>query len=281
MKIRNVSLVRPDDDGYRAHQGRHAQASMHLRDTLDPGPVQKLSGPVEKLLQQWLARHLDLTPRRILRYERLTRDNRYKTYYKEIDAIEASATSDASSEAAPLRPQRLFEFKCSSNASGALSSAGSQLARAMDALSSRWDREIYRHAILVAVAPDVMELEEEPTPLEAFEPGVLEGQKTNEPLTTCLSAEDLWRWGQESGALEARPELLSEAQTKARATASRRQRREKLKEEGVPRAEWPDELTSRPRETPETETATFGDDSAEEEESPMARAMREAMEGDS
>ena len=276
MKIRNVSLVRPDDEGYRAHQGRHAQASMHLRDTLDPGPVHNLAGPIEELFRQWLTRRLDLTPRRILRYERLTREGDYKTYYKEIDAVEGiSAAGDSDEEASP-RPLRLFEFKCSSNASGALSSAGSQLGRAMDVLSSRWDRQIYRHAVLVAVVPDVMDPEEEPTPLDAFEAEVPEGAKASDRLTTCLSAEDLWHWGQESGMLEARGELLAEAQAKARQTAHRRQRRAELKEEGVPREEWPDELVPEQRETPETETATFGD-KPEEDESSLTRAMREAM----
>ena len=81
---------------------------------------------------------------------------------------------------------------------------------------------------------------------------------------------------QESGMLEARGELLAEAQAKARQTAHRRQRRAELKEEGVPREEWPDELVSEQRETPETETVTFGDE-PEEDESSLARAMREAM----
>lgn len=288
MKIRNVSLVRPDDEDYRAHQGRYAQASMHLRDTLDPGPVQKLSGPIEKLLREWLSRRINLTPRRILRYERLTRENRYKTYYKEIDAVEAApyeGTSSGASSSSPLRPRRLFEIKCSSNASGALSSADSQLSRATDALSSRWDRQIYRHAVLVAIVPELMDLEEAPTPLEAFAPSLPEGARDGGRLTTCLAAEDLWRWGQSKGllssdALEADPKLLDEAQARARQTASRRRRREELKEEGVPREEWPEELIHEASETPETQTATYGDEPAEEE-SPMARAMREAMESSS
>jgi hypothetical protein len=277
MKIRNVTLVPPDDEGYRAHQARHAQANQKLRDTLDPGPLQKLSHPVEELLRQWLGQRVPLSSRRILRYERLSRDNSYTTYYKEIDAVEVADDDTDDDASSSPRPKRLFEFKCSSNP-GALSGAGTQLDRAVQAMATRWDRRrLYRHAVLVAVVPALMDLPHEPRPLTSFDASVPAEAPAEERLTTCLPADELWAWGQSEDVLDAPADLLGDAQAKARETTSRRQRREALKEQGVPREEWPDDLHTEPRETPETETATFGD---EEDESPMARALREAMDDD-
>ena len=270
MKIRNVTLVQDDHPEYREHCAYYAQADRSLRDTLDPGPQQQLSRAMEPLFRAWLSRHARLSERRILRYERLKRSGQYRAYFKEIDAVEVTASNvDTSDEE---RPARLFEVKCSSNASS-LRSAGSQLMKAIRPLRCRW-RGIYRHAVLIAVLPDCMALSRPVTPLENGLP-IPEEADPKHRLTTCLSAEELWKWGQDTGTLDAPTDLLKRAQDQARSTIKRREKRKALKQQGVPKAQWPDHLLPARPEVPPTKTATYGN--TEAPVSPLARALREAF----
>ena len=249
MKTRNVTFVCTDDPEYRAHRAYHAQANRSLRDTLDPSPLQKLSWAMETVFRAWLAQHISLLNRRILRYEYLKRSGQYRVCFKEIDAIEtAGPESD--------RPVRLFEMKCSTNATS-LSSAGSQLMKAIRPLRCRW-RGIYRHAVLVAVLPDQMDLPEPIPPLDCGLPHSTNADPSRR-ITTCLDAQALWQWGQDTGALEAPFGLLDEAQEEAEATIERRRQRRALKQKGVPKSKWPEHVKPTAPEVPETKTATYGD----------------------
>jgi hypothetical protein len=285
MKTRNVDLVRPDNEAYREQSAEYAQASMHLRDTLDPGPLERLSGPVEELLRQWLSEQLPLTERRILRYEVLQKNGSYDLRFKEIDAVEASDPDSAADE---WRPRRLFEMKCSSNVS-TLASAGGQLQQALRPIRARWGDPVFQHAMLVAVVPDVMDLPDPPTALDAFDPALPADANPDTRLETVLAADDLWAWGQATdrigpdGPIEAEPDLLEAAQEKARSTIQKRRRREELREQGVPREEWPDDLTTNDEEdVPDPETVQYGaaDENDEEEDSAMAQALRDALDED-
>lgn len=292
MKTRNVDLVRPDNEAYRKQSAHHAQKTRKLRDTLDPGLLQRLSDPIEVLLRRWLSRRISLTERRIVRYERLQRTRDYDLRFKEIDAVEAAdapETVEADRTSSPtnenpdeIRPRRLIEIKCSSNA-GTLSSAGSQLRKALRPIQTRWQQPVYRHAILVAVVPDVMDLRNEPVPLGEFDPSIPEAAHPQDLLTTYLSAEDLWNWGTDVGLLgddgpiEVAPDLLNEAQEEARETAERRQRRKELKDEGVPREQWPAELkTDQSEDVPDSETVRYGEPDTKDRSS-MADALRNAL----
>jgi hypothetical protein len=292
MKTRNVDLVRPDNEAYREQSAHYAQKTRKLRETLDPGPLQRLSDPIEALLRRWLSRRIPLTERRIVRYERLQRTRDYDLRFKEIDAVEiadASETLEVEGAGSPkekdpdeIRPRRLIEIKCSSNA-GTLSSAGSQLRKALRPIRTRWQQPVYRHAILVAVVPDMMDLRDEPVPLEEFDPSVPEAAHPQDLLKTYLSAEDLWNWGTDVGLLGddgpigVAPDLLNEAQEKARTTAERRRRRKELKDEGIPREQWPEELkTDQSEDVPDSETARYGESDAENSSS-MADALKEAL----
>lgn len=293
MKTRNVDLVRPDNEAYRNQSARYAQENRKLRPTRDPSVLQRLSEPIESFLRHWLSREISLTERRIVRYERLQRTGEYDLRFKEVDAIEIANSSEAVDaesvgssaveDTDEIRPRRLIEMKCSSNA-GKLSSAGSQLRKALRPLRTRWQQPVYRHAILVAVAPDVMELPYDPVPLDEFAPSIPESADPSDLLKTYLSADDLWEWGKSAGLLESdgpievESDLLRKAQEEARATAQKRQERKRLKEEGVPREEWPDELkTDSAREVPDSETVQYGAPD-EEDSSSMADALRDAFE---
>lgn len=265
MKIRNVRLVNPDDREFKAHKGHYAQASRHLRPTLDASPLQKLSHQVEDILREWLTHKIDLSERRILRYERLKRSGQYRTYFKEIDAVQGRAAADG--------PRRLLEFKCSSNV-GTLGSAGKQLNRSLQPLRCRWDHEIYRHAILVAVIPARMNLSGEPTPLSEFRPSIPEEADPKDRMTTLLSAQDLWDWGTSQCLIGAESDLFDKAQSTARTTLEKRRRRAELKNQGVPKEEWPDDLQTGPPDVPDSEVVSYG---TESDDSRMGQALRDAF----
>lgn len=268
MKTRNVTFVRTDDPEYRAHCAYHAQANRSLRDTLNPSPLQKLSRAMETVFRDWLSQHISLSARRILRYEYLKRSGQYRTCFKEIDAIEvAGPESD--------RPVRLFEMKCSTNATS-LGAAGSQLMKAIRPLRCRW-RGIYRHAVLVAVLPEQMNLPGPIMPLDARLP-LPEEATPDQRINTYLDAEALWQWGQDTGALNAPVDLLEAAQEEARATIERRRQRRALKQKGIPQSKWPEHVRPATPDVPETKTATYGD--SEPTVSPLGAALQEALKAD-
>ena len=268
MKTRNVTFVCPDNSDYRSHCAYHAQANRSLRDTLDPSSLQRLSRAIEPVFRAWLGRHVPLSDRRILRYEYLKRSGQYRTCFKEIDAVEtAGFDSD--------RPVRLFELKCSTNASS-LGAAGSQLMKAIRPLRCRW-RGIYRHAVLVAVLPEQMNLPGPITPLDAGLP-IPEEATPSQRINTYLDAEALWQWGQDTGTLEAPVCLLGTAQEQARATIERRRQRRALKQKGIPKSKWPEHVRPATPDVPETKTATYGD--SESPVSPLGAALQEALKAD-
>lgn len=284
-KTRNVDFVRPDNEAYREHSARHAQRDRHLRDTLDSGSLQRLSEPIEILLRRWLHRELPLTDRRILRYERLKRTGEYNLKFKEIDAVEIGEGKSLSKRG-EIRPRRLWEFKCSSNA-GAISSTGTQFRKALQPIRTRWQHPVYQHAALVAVVPDMMNLPKAPVSLDEFDPSIPEDEDPEGRLKTYFSAQDLWEWGKEAGLLgpdgpaESEPFLLEEAREEARENIRKRQHREKLKEEGVPQEDWPEKLKEdQSQEVPDLEMAQYGDPDEEECSSTMADALKDALDKD-
>jgi hypothetical protein len=266
MKVRNVSLVRPDNETYREHQGKHAEASRSLRPSMGTSPIQKVSEPIERVLRELLSRNLVTSSRRILHYEKLQRTNAYRSYYKEIDAVEVK---EADGEE---RPIRLFEIKTSSNASRR-TKAGSQLRRAERVLQTRWS-SVRLHALFVALVPRLMRLPSTPVDIDAFTTSLTSGPADESRLTTILSAEDVWKWGRDHDLLGGAESLLASAQKAARQTIKKRRWRSALKKQGVPKTEWPEDLrTDSGSDRPDPERASFGEG---EEASALERALRGA-----
>jgi hypothetical protein len=164
-------------------------------------------------------------------------------------------------------------MKCSTNATS-LGAAGSQLMKAIRPLRCRW-RGIYRHAVLVAVLPEQMNLPGPITPLDAGLP-LPEEATPDQRINTYLDAEALWQWGQDTGTLEAPVCLLGTAQEQARTTIERRGQRRALKQQGVPKSKWPEHVKPAAPDVPETEIATYGD--AAPSVSSLGAALQEALE---
>ncbi|MFT5144658.1 MAG: hypothetical protein ACI84D_003295, partial [Thalassolituus oleivorans] len=106
MRARNIHLVTPSDDAYRAFSSERAQESRHLRESLPPSAAQRLSLELERVLEAWVATFVQTDDRRIVGYDLFRQNtNRYVPSYRELDSI--AWTSEESAV--------VFEFKVSGN----------------------------------------------------------------------------------------------------------------------------------------------------------------------
>ncbi len=83
-KIRNIAFVGVADPGYRAFCAEQRLLHMHLRD----GKAKRtftdlLSSQLEAAVRSWLPG----SENRILTWQYLCRDNRYRRFYKELDFV--------------------------------------------------------------------------------------------------------------------------------------------------------------------------------------------------
>ncbi|HLJ54697.1 MAG TPA: hypothetical protein VKT77_06620 [Chthonomonadaceae bacterium] len=83
--IWNVRLVPTDDPDYIAFMRRMADRRPSRGGPRASGEV--LGGLVERAVQHWLARRVELLPERILVWEQRQRNGRNATLFREIDAI--------------------------------------------------------------------------------------------------------------------------------------------------------------------------------------------------
>jgi hypothetical protein len=85
-KIRNIALVPVDDPGYKIYCAEQQLRNMHLTSGNSLSQISRLSVALENTVRLWVARHGGIE-QRILTWEYLCSDQRYRRYYKELDFI--------------------------------------------------------------------------------------------------------------------------------------------------------------------------------------------------
>jgi hypothetical protein len=258
-----VALVRPDDDEYRAYCGAQAQSNLKLRDRLEPSAMMRISGVLENVTREWLASVVTLQEERIIRSARISSGGQKIDRYRELDAVETDGK----------KPTRVIEIKVTSNPA-ALKQARKQLDKSKALLRQKWLR-IAALAVIVDMLPEgIEEMASAPARLDAAAHELIDcgGIRAHDDYLH-VSARELWTWGVSTGRSET-SSMWHEALEESVAGAQRRLKRRMLIEEGVPQAEWPEELREIAPDLPDARMLTFGDQ--DEEESPFARALRKA-----
>lgn len=265
-RIRNVRLLPPDDQDYRAHQSVHAQAAVRLGKKLEPDATHRASKVFETIVCEKLALMVDLSRDRILGYELQEGRFGYKSRYLELDALSGSLESNL----------RVYEIKASHSFTYACD-ARKQLHRAENILNR----------MCAAIELVVLWVD---TGCEPFDENALQRRsftvlETLEDLTAwtpdegrpafCrVPGDEAWQWASSLG-LEVDDEIWRQAKAERRASFEAREKRKELKEAGIPPEEWPEEVKE-PQRRRATGVYSVGPES--EPETVFGEALRKAKE---
>lgn len=231
-KIRNIAFLDPSDLGYRNFVEESRLANMRIRESKGKREYSDiLSELFEQTIRQWLEPVGGLS-KRILSYERLDRNGRYITRYRELDFLIDNDDCIY-----------IGELKVSSSTK-LLSRAYRQLSESMDVLS-RTGRKVkpvliyinlsYKNArtTVTCFAPDFTKM--------PFMQRSVNGRYYD---FLQLSPVEIFDWACENNII-ADSELLEHALREAEDRFSAKIARRDLRNCGIPEQEWPPKLRER------------------------------------
>lgn len=228
-KIRNIVFLDPTDPGYGKFVEESRLANMRIRESRGNRAYSDLiSEQFELAVREWL-KPVGGTEKRILSYERLDRNQKYITRYRELDFVIEDGDCIY-----------IGELKVSSSTS-LLRRAYRQLSEAMDVLG-RTGKKV--RAVLIYIN---LSHESAGTTVNRFDPDFTKVQFMHRSVNgraydfLHLSPVEIFQWAyendiiSESGLLEL---ALNEARNRQFDRASRRD----LRSRNVPESEWPPHL---------------------------------------
>ena len=256
MKYRNLKLVPVDDEGYRAFGAQRRLENMKFRKKKERSPSDLISDLVEDAVRYHIAVTGTLDENRIWKYERLKQGS-YVEEYREMDFV--CRLDDGA---------LIFGEVKSSNNERALTKARSQVGKNLK-LAKRAELNATGAIVLCGTGEEFKDgpavLRELPSLTEASG-GIAIIRIHLDNLRDGLDEKTRMEW-----------ERLQSLVEEQRAEAENiRKERQEWKDRGIAVEDWPEHLQyPEPDELEQAEIRSFGGQA--EEETPMKKAMREAM----
>lgn len=261
-KIRNIKFVSEDNELYTEFMSRLRLENFHLRKSNERSNTDKIGYPLELTIRHWIHQAYTGLDERILCYERFTKNKTYELCFNELDVVYESDDE-----------RWITEVKVSSSKKGFLKAAN-QLEHAQRLLK-RGNIHVKLLAVQVDLAPqgedeNLIDFQED---FSLTEPPVPYGDYPNIHFIK-VDGEAVFKYGLEHGLIK-NPDLFDSAKNEVLDIIRRRELRNELKEKGVPRDEWPDELFQEVGIKDDNNyMETFGE---VETESPLASALKAAL----
>lgn len=228
-KIRNIAFLDPSDPGYRKFVEESRLANMRIRESRGNRAYSDLiSEQFELAVREWL-KPVGGTEKRILSYERLDRNQKYITRYRELDFVIDDRDCIY-----------LGELKVSFSTS-LLRRAYRQLSEAMDVLG-RTGKKV--RAVLIYIN---LSHENAGTTVNRFDPDFTKVQFMHRSVNgrpydfLHLSPVEIFQWACENDIISDIG-LLELALEEARNRQSDRASKRDLRSRNIPEAEWPPRL---------------------------------------
>ena len=257
MKYRNLQLVSTKDSGYRAFGAQRRLENMKFRKKKERSPSDLISDLVEDAVRQHIGVTGTLDENRIWKYERLKQGS-YVEEYREMDFV--CRLEDGA---------LIFGEVKSSNNKRSLTKALSQVGKNLK-LAKLAEREANGVIVLCGTGEDFTDAPESLIDL----PSRIVAE-SGRIVVVRIHLDDL-RDGLDEGARDEWIRLQSLVEEQRAKAEQIRLERQDWRDRGVAVEDWPAHLQyPEPDELDQAEMMSFG--SQEDDETPMQRAMREAM----
>lgn len=261
-KIRNIKFVSEDNELYTEFMSRLRLENFHFRKSNERSNTDKIGYPLELSIRHWIHQAYLGLDERILCYERFTKNKTYELCFNELDVVYESDNE-----------RWITEVKVSSSKKAFLKAAN-QLEHAQRLLN-RGNIDVNLLAIQVDLAPqdeddNLIEFQED---FSLIEPSIPDRNYANIHFVK-VDGEAVFKYGLKHGLIK-NPDLFYSAKNEVLDIIRRRKLRAELKEQGVPREEWPEELFQEIGIKDDNNyMETFGE---VETESPLASALKAAL----
>ncbi|WP_286778684.1 MULTISPECIES: hypothetical protein [Sphingobacterium] len=259
-KIRNIAFLDPSDPGYGKFVDESRLANMRIRESKGKREYSDIISELfEPAIREWVA-PVGGSEKRILSYERLDRNGRYVTRYRELDFLIDDGNC-----------VYIGELKVSSSTK-LLNRAYRQLSESMDVLS-RTGKKVKPVLIYINLS-----YKNARTTVNIFDPDFTKMQFMQRSVNgrnydfLQLSPVEFFEWAYENNII-ADGELLGHALREAEDRFSARISRRDLRTSGIPEQDWPPHLRER-----KTSTKIFRSGKHNNAQvSQLAHRIREAM----